>query len=137
MSIEATRQSVVAAVEAIKSSIPGTPVIEYDNRIIIDTQTQTLPFMMVKLIYADGRQANLAEKPIHRLEGHIQVSAAAKEGDGTALIGSMVDYVMGQLQGKQFGAVRTRYGRPTPIAPHLGWVYFTVLIPFWVDAQTS
>lgn len=138
MSFETTRQSVVSAVESVKAGAPGgAPVIEYDNRIIVDTQTQSAPFMCVELIYMDGEQADLAAKPIHRTSGVLRVSAAAKDGDGSAKANALLDYFCPLLQGKQFGAVRTKYAKPIAPRPHLGWVYFTVLIPFWVDTQTS
>lgn len=132
MSLETSRQELVTAVEALKAGTPGgVPVIEYDNRILVDTQTQTAPFLVVEIVYLDGNQADMADSPVHRLEGVLRISVAVKEGEGSAVANTILGYYYPALQGKTFGGTRTRFAKPIAPRPHLGWVYYSVLIPFW------
>lgn len=134
MGLEATRQSIVTAVEAVKSGAPTSPlVIEYDNRIVVDTQTQTLPFLVVNVVYFDGFQADLGDHPIQRIMGQIHIIAAVKEGSGSAKALALLDYFIPAIQRKSFGSVRTYMSKVAPMKPYLGWCYYPALIPFWFD----
>lgn len=134
MSLETIRQSIVAAVEAAKVGAPGgTPVVEYDNRLIVDTQAQTAPFVNCRIVFFDGYQADLNAKPIHRVLGQIHLAVATKEGNGSTDAAKILGFMYPQLQGKSLGSVRTQFAKPAPSFPHLGWVYTPVLIPFWSD----
>lgn len=134
MTLEAARLAIVTAVDAAKTGAPVSPlIIEYDNRILVDTQTQTKPFLCVKIIFIDGYQADLSESPTHRVFGQIHLAAAIKEGQGSALALGLLDHFYTRLQRKQFGIVRTMMADMAPVKPHLGWNYYTVLIPFWFD----
>jgi hypothetical protein len=134
MSLETVRQSIISAIETAKVGCPnGVPIIEYDNRIIVNTQTQSVPFLCVQIKLLDGVQADLNVNPIHRIYGQIHISAAVKEGDGSALAYTMLSHFYPQLQKKQLGDVRTAMYTFAPTRPHLGWVYYPILIPFWSD----
>lgn len=134
MSLETVRQSIVTAIEAAKVGCPnGVPVIEYDNRILVDTQAQAVPFLCVQVKFMDGVQADLGTNPIHRIYGQIHLEAAVKEGAGSALALTMLGHFYPQLHKKQIGAIRTAMSTFAPIHPHLGWVYHPILIPFWSD----
>lgn len=134
MALEDVRQAIVAAVEAAKVGCPGgIPLIEYDNRIIVDTQTQSVPFICVKILFLDAEQADLNVNPTHRLYGQIHVSAAVKEGEGMSIGLKMLGHFYPQLHKKQLGSVRTKMAKLVQSRPHLGWVYYPALIPFWSD----
>ena len=134
MSLETVRQAIVAAVETAKIGCPGgVPLIEYDNRIIIDTQAQALPFLCVQVKFLDAEQADLNANPIHRVWGQIHLAAAVKEGEGMAQGLVMLEHFYPQLHKKQIGSVRTAMATFTPPKPHIGWVYYPALIPFWSD----
>lgn len=134
MGMETIRQAVVTALEAAKIGTPGgVPIIEYDNRIIVDTQTQTAPFVQCRIIMQDSEQADLNAKPIHRVYGQIHLAVAVKEGAGSATASTILDYLYPQLQAKTLGVVRTKYAKLVQPVPHLGWVYLPAVIPFWSD----
>lgn len=134
MSLETVRQSIVAAIETAKIGCPGgVPVIEYDNRILIDTQTQAVPFLCVEIKFLSGEQADLNVSPIHRLYGQIHLMAAVKEGEGMSSGLVMLNHFYPQIHKKQFGTVRTAMATFTQPKPHIGWVYYPVLVPFWTD----
>lgn len=131
---EEARQLIVTAVEAAKVGAPVAGLlIEYDNQIIVDTQTQTKPFLCVQIIYQDARQADLALKPIHRFDGQIHLGAAVKAGSGSSAAMNLIGHFYPQLHQRNIGMVRTHMSRPGPVKPHNGWCYYTMLIPFWFD----
>lgn len=135
MSREAIRTDVVTAVEAAKIGFtPGyTLVIEYDNRIIVDTKTQTDPFMCIKLFLLDAHQSNLGDNPLHRVTGQIHIQAAVPEGEGTRKANEILDWFVPKLHRKALGSIRTFMSVPAKPTPHLGWEYHTAIIPFWTD----
>lgn len=134
MTMEAARQAIATAVEAAKAGAPVSPlIIEYDNRTIVDTQTQTKPFLCVRMELMNARQADLNVKPIHRFDGQIHLAAAVKEGSGSAEALKLLDYFYPLLHQTALGILRTHMASPAPMVPHLGWCYYPMLIPFWFD----
>ena len=132
--LEQHRQSIVTAVEAAKASFTGYPlVIEYDNRIIVDTATQLDPFLVVNIRFLDGAQADLSANPIHRKVGQIHLQAATKEGAGSAKALVLLEHFYRALQRSQFGGVRTRMASFAREQALKGWVYYPALVPFWAD----
>ncbi len=134
MSLELARQSIVTAVEAAKVGCPGgVPLIEYDNRTIVDTQTATVPFVNLEIHFLSGEQADLSNAPRHRYIGQIHIMAAAKIGEGVAAQLKILNHFTVQLQRKQFGSVRTKMSTMAPKMPYNGWLYYPAVIPFWYD----
>lgn len=134
MGLESARQSIVTAIEAAKTGNPVTGlIIEYDNRIIVDTQTQTNPYLAVMIMWMRGEQADLSATPLHRMYGQIHLAAVVKEGSGSAAANGLLDWFYPRLQRKSLGAVRTLMADLAPVKPFQGWQYFPVLIPFWYD----
>jgi hypothetical protein len=132
--MELARQAIVTAVEAVKAGAPVAGlIIEYDNRIIVDTQTQTKPFFCVNMVLMNGRQADLNAKPIHRFNGQIHIAAAVKDGAGSSDALKLLDYFYPLLHQRALGSIRTHMAKPAPMKPHLGWCYYPMLIPFWFD----
>lgn len=138
MSRETVRAALTAAVEAAKASFsPGYAlVIEYDNRVLVDTKTQKDPFLVVRVVFEDGEQADLAPKPIQRLYGRLELAAAVPEGAGAKLANQLVDHFSAALQMKQFGPVRLRMASPAKDFPHLNSRYYPTHLPFWADIPT-
>lgn len=134
MAQEDIRQALVTAVEAAKVGAPTAGlIIEYDNRIIVDTQTQVDPYLIVQVVLMDGKQADLAEHAIHRFYGQLLLGAAVKEGAGASDALKLLDHFVPQLQRKTFTGVHTQTAKPTPSKKNLGWTLFSTIIPFWYD----
>lgn len=134
MGLETARQSIVTAIEAAKTGNPVSGlIIEYDNRIIVDTQTQTNPYLAVQIMWMSGEQADLSATPLHRMWGQIHLAAVVKEGSGSAAANGLLDWFYPRLQRKAWGAVRTLMADYAPVKPWQGWVYYPVLTPFWYD----
>ena len=134
MNRETIRQAVVAAVEARKATWSAYPLlVEYDNRVLVDTQTQTNPFLCVRIMFMDGEQVDLGSNPNHRVFGQIHMAAALRSGEGTARANELLDYFVPALHMKTLSGVRLWGSRPAKDLLHLGWVYSPCLIPFEAD----
>ena len=137
MSLDSIRTSVATAVsQAVATFTDFNLVVEYDNRIIVDTQTQTLPFLTVETKLLDGFQVDLTDRPIHRILGQIHLAVAVPEGTGRVQANKVLDHLYPKLQRKKLGVINTRMAVPAPERPHNGWIYYPVLIPFWSDQLT-
>lgn len=137
MSRESFRVAFTALVEARKSSWSGyTLLIEYDNRLVVNTQTQTNPFLCVKILYVSGDQATLGTYPIQRDYGQIHLAAVVKENSGVAQANALLDFFVPSLRLRTADGTRLYASRPQKEQVFKGWVYFPVLIPFQSDTFT-
>jgi hypothetical protein len=136
MSRESFRQAVVTQVESRKLQWSGFPlVVEYDNKIIVDTQTQAKPFLCVRIVYVSGEQANLGPDSRQRDYGQIHIAAAAKENSGTAEANTLLDFFVPALRMRTLAGFRLYGSRPQKELEHKGWLYYPVLIPFDGDSS--
>lgn len=131
---ESFRQAVVTAVEARKALWSDYPlVIEYDNRILVDTQTQSNPFLCVEIHYIGGEQVDLGGSPNHRVYGQLTLAAAVKEGSGSKQANDLLEHFFPALHLTTIDGARMWGAKPEKTRPHRGWVYSPVSIPFDFD----
>lgn len=137
MSINAIREELTTQVLAVRaaSAMPDL-VIEFDNIETVDLGAQTDPFMCVRVKLVDGDQMNLGTNPGHRILGQLELSVAIKKGFGSAAALALLDMYYPHLHRKNFNGVRTKMAIPAAPHPHLGWMYYGVLIPLWSDQVT-
>jgi len=134
MGRETIRVDIVTAVKAAADLFTTWPLkVEYDNILVVDTSTQTDPFLCVEIKHTDAYQANLGPGALHRYMGFIILSAVVKDGSGSSKANQLLDFLVPKLHGKTHGTVRTLLAESAPTKPHLGWQYFPMLIPFWSD----
>lgn len=134
MSIEAIRQSLVAAVEAAKSGFSEYPlVIGYDNRDYIDPMKQTNPYLEVEVQLGSGWQADLSPDPIHRITGLLILTAKVREGNGTAQINRLLDHFYPKLQRRRIGLALTEMASFPRGSSIKGLYGQSVVIPFIAD----
>lgn len=135
MSLEIIRVDIVTRIEQLKATFSGgyPLVVEYENRLVVDTKTQRDPFLCVKVKYLSAEQADLAMNPTHRHYGQIHLAAAVPEGSGVSKANALLAHFYKGLQHSTIGTVRTMMATPAPPSPHLGWEYFAMAVPFWSD----
>ena len=138
MTFEAIRKDIVTAVNLAVAGFTAYPlVVEYPNRETVDFNTQTRPFLTVKIKTLDGEQANLSDAPLHRITGQIHLAVAIQKGQGVTEAYKVLDYLYPKLQRKKLGTyVRTRMAVPADMLEHNNWCYYPALIPFWADIPT-
>lgn len=133
MSREAARVEIVTAIEALKTAWTGgyTPVIDYDNRELVNIAGQTNPYLSVELVYLDGQQMDLGPQPLVGTYGQIWLAVLVKRGKGTSQANALMDYFEKGLQLQRWTLVSTQVKRPQP-ARQLKENYALVsLIDFW------
>jgi len=129
------KAAVATAVEALKATWSDYAlVVEYDNRLIVDTQSQTNPFLCVHIYYVGGEQASLGQATKHhRVYGSLVLSAAVKEGAGDEKANDLLQHFYPSLHMTTIDGARTWGAVPSKERAHRGWVYYPVVIPFDFD----
>ena len=137
----ALRNNVVTAVQGKAAAFTAYPLmIEYDNQLVVDTVTQSDPFLCIKIKFLDGEQADLSSNPMHRVFGQIHIAAAVKENAGSVKALELLNFFYPSMQMTALGLsprVRTKAATFATPTTHNGWVYTPVVIPFWCDGNTN
>ena len=133
---ERIRIALVDEVEALRATFTEYPLeVEYANGKVVNTATQTKPYLKVRIVYQDGDQINLALDPDYRAIGSIVVEAAVKAGSGTAEANRLLEHFYPTLQlSDRMGPLRTRAARFASKDARDGWAAEAALIPFWADS---
>lgn len=136
--IETYRQQLVAAVESARElySVQDL-VVEYDNRYIVDMNTQTDPFLCVEVTYAGAVQGDLSNKPIHKIAGLLVLTAKVREGAGTASAYNLLTHFYESLQFRVIGDCRMEMANIVRPAKLAGWWGISAIIPFRVNKFTT
>lgn len=133
--METSRQAITAAVEVVRATFTSYPlIIEYENRNIVDTQTQTNPYLCVNVRFADGWQGDLNPNPFHRIIGFVELIAHVKEGSGVAQSNALLEFFYPKLQYRRLGGAKLEAAKPAPVKQVKGWRSQGMLIPFWLSA---
>lgn len=136
MSREAIRYAVAAKVEQLVAESPDPDlIVEFDNQLIVDTNTQQDPFMCVKVKLVDGEQIDLASSPTHRFRGNIELAVALPKNQGSSRALKILDYYYPKIHKNNFSGVRTYMATTAADTEHMGWMYYAVAIPFWYDSK--
>ncbi len=136
MSREAIRYAVADKVSQLIAASPyPSLVVEFDNQLIVDTNTQQEPFMCVRVKLIDGDQIDLSNTPTHRFRGNIELAVAVPKGHGSSKALKLLDYYYPRIHKSSFGGVRTYMATTVSDTEHLGWVYFGVAVPFLYDSR--
>lgn len=127
-------EAIVGTIETRRAAWTAyTLAVEYDNRILVDLKTQTNPFLDARVIFMDGEQVDLGVSPRSRMFGQLHLSAVVREGAGWKQPRELLDFFVPSLSLITLNGVRMQGARPSKQHPHLGWVYYPVLIPFEAD----
>ncbi len=132
--IETYRQQLVSAVEVAKETYANQDlVIEYDNRYLVDMNTQTDPFLCVEVSYVGAVQADLSNKPVHKIAGMLILTAKVREGAGTANAYNLLDHFYEKLQFRVIGDCRMEMANIVRPAKLAGWWGISAIIPLRVN----
>ncbi len=137
---ELIRIALVTKVESLKATFSSYPlVIEYANGNVVNTALQKNPYLRVWIVYQDGQQVDLSNKPGHRLMGTLVVEACVKAGTGTSAANKLLGHFYPELQMKDtIKPLRTLAARfASKEAGSDGWATEAALIPFWADSIRS
>lgn len=132
MSRETARVEIVAAIQAAAAAFAGwTVLVDYENRDLVDFDTQEKPYLAVDLVYYDGKQMDLGPNPLVGAYGSIALAVCVKEGKGTSESNLLIDHMTKALQLKRWPVVQTAVGQPQGNLLRKGWFCMVTLINFW------
>lgn len=137
--INQARTKLRQVVEGLKTSWTDYPLsIEYDNLFIINFESQAKPFLRVSMVFQDGQQADLAEKPIHRIPGSIIIEAYDKIGAGNANSDKLLSHFYPAIHMTDANPpLRTYAAKIVGRMPVKGWMALAAVIPFWYDSKAA
>lgn len=138
MSYEAIRANVATRVETAKTAwLDYALKVQFDNRDMVDLQSQVLPFVMMDLDFRAAEQADLNRNPRVQIYGTINIVACCKFGDGTSKVLKLVDHFIPyfELTGA-ITPIQTKAAAITPSRTFKGWYAQPLVIPFW-STRTS
>jgi hypothetical protein len=128
------REKVVTAVEALKASY-GPLTVEYYHLKSVNLDTQSVPFLSVRVMLHDGFQTNLGRHAGNRLIGSIILEAKYKEGSGSRVANTILEhFYRGLHMTDAHHPVRTQAARPSSRPLAKGWLAEAAIIPFWCDS---
>ena len=135
--LDGYRVALFSAVEAAKAGFSAFPVvIRYQNQTSTDVSELEHPFLDVELIYNVGRQADISNKPWHRLAGFLVLTAKDREGAGTQKPNQLLEHFYPKLHMRGIGGVQLEMSDiKTP--PVRGGLYsVSAMIPFTINKMS-
>ena len=132
--LELYRQQLVAEVEVLRGTFTAHPLsVEYDNRDNINMLIQRDPFLCVEVMYIGGQQADLSNKPVHRIIGMLVLTAKNREGAGSSGGYKLLEHFYPNLQHRAIGNVRlemAEFSKPRLVG---GWWAVSAMLPFYIN----
>lgn len=131
MSLEIYRNQIITEVKLLTDSFTAYPlIVEYDNLDNLDASQTENPHLCCELKFIDGRQADLADKPVHRITGMLILTAKARASKGTIGCYRLLEHFYPKLQGKFIGDCKMMMADFDPPRLVSGWWGTSVLITF-------
>lgn len=128
------REKIVTAVEAAKVAY-GTVTIEYHHLLSVNLDTQSDPFLAVRIMLFDGHQINLGPNGGNRLMGTIILEAKYKKGSGSKVANTILEHFYRKIHMTDAHyPVRTQAARASSRSLEKGWLAEAAIIPFWCDS---
>lgn len=128
------RTKVVTVTEAIKADY-GPLLVEYYHLKAVDLNTQSDPFLGVRIMLYDGIQTNLGRNAGNRLLGSIILEGKYKEGSGSKVANQILEFFYRRMHmTDDHYPLRTQAARPSSRPLGKGWLAEAAIIPFWCDS---
>jgi len=128
------RETVVTAIEAAKSTY-GPLVVEYHHLKSVNLDTQSDPFLSVRVMLFDGMQVSLGKNGGNRLLGSIVLESKYKEGSGSKIANNILEHFYREIHmTDRHYPVRTYAARFSGRSVVKGWLAEAAIVPFWCDS---
>lgn len=137
MTREAARVDITTAMEAANTAWNGIHgykiTVDWENKDLVDFASEPHPYAALDIVYYDGEQLDLSNKPLARMRGHIALMVCVKNGLGTSEANKIMDFFSKALHYKDFDLVHTHVQSPQPSVPRNGWWCLVTMIDFWYN----
>lgn len=95
MSQVASTAAIMAVIQQIVADHTAyTLAVEIDNRKTVDQVLQDQAYLQVEIKYLSGGQMDMADRPHVEQWGQIWLTAVCKEGEGTAAVRALSDFIL-------------------------------------------
>lgn len=111
--------------------------VEYENHVQINPDSQQRPYVMLDILYLDGEQKDLSNKPLVATLGQLVLAIGVKENTGTLFAETLRDFLVPYFELKNWPEGVVHVAEPQKAALRKGWVYFPVLFNFTVYRHTT
>ncbi len=127
------RLDVMTVMTAIQSAWSTYALkIEAEDRDTIDLATQTDPWIKVQSIKnLKGDQADMSSRPLVRQNGQIVLYVKTREGSGSLIANTLLDFMRPYLEFKNLTLLRTKVFEPQDARIVDGIRYAPVVINYW------
>ena len=101
MSLETYRNQIITEVKLAVDAFTTYPLeVEYDNMENLDASQTENPHLCCELQFIDGRQADMADTPVHRVTGMLILTAKVRASKGTLGCYRLLEHFYPRLQGR-------------------------------------
>lgn len=109
MSFEQAYEDMVTAAEAALAAWPGVPIVmDVDNRLVINWETERKPVVVIELHLMDGQQLSIGQTKEMSDIGQIHVIASNPENAGSKVLHQILDHFRTYFEmSDSFSAIRT------------------------------
>lgn len=129
---EDLRTKLATAVDTlIDASYPSLPV-NYPNRLAVDPEGRTEPFVQVYFIFAPVRQINLGQRVV-RVDGSLNFTYFYRPGTGTAASSAFSDFLVDKFGLRTITGITFRTVSPYYNAGMEGWEGTLNVVPFQTE----
>lgn len=133
MKYDAARAALIGLLDTTMTGAGPSTLVQYDNRVKVDMDSQTQPFVEAEVQFTDGVQASMGDAPLSRYTGALYLSVWTKESEGSkpglVLLATLTDaFTM-----RSVGGVVTKAVRPLPAGREKGWYVQSIRVPFHFD----
>jgi hypothetical protein len=131
---ESARAAIVSHLKTYLDSAHPSLVVQYDNRDVVNVETQTEPYLCCEVTFMDGEAGSIGSEPLGRYYGAVWLSINVKQGDGSAEALTLLGELAGLFKSQMLAnLVYTGVPRPLPGRPGAGWWVSSLRVPFRIQ----
>lgn len=132
--LDQCRASLAAALTTAAADWVEYPInFEFDNRNVINSIEQDTPHVSVMMKFNGARQADLSSNPVHRHIGFYILTVKVKQGQGTAKVLQLLEFLYTRLQRRTISGVHLEMASVVSPASAGEWYGASAMIPFRID----
>lgn len=133
MTLDDARAAVAARLATAMTASYALVPVQYENLTQVDLAAQTKPFVSMEIIFNDGEQKSMGDKPVGRFSGAVWLGVWCKEGSGTKTALTLLSFLIQTFRAVSFGGVVCHMPVPVPAQTKLGWFVEAIRVPFYFD----
>lgn len=132
--LDESRAALALALTTLAAGWVEYPInFEFDNRNVINSVEQDTPHVSVMLKLNGAKQADLSSSPIQRIVGYYILTVKVKQGNGSAKVLQLLEFLYRGMQRRTVGGVHLEMASLHSPASAGEWYGASAMIPFRID----